>query len=104
MRFVRKRACRRFQPATSSDKPYSRARHEPCWWPWSFFRERHESQRVTVALAPHDGDLALARLVLSLAAVDSIRLEIGRANVAAEVGAINFGRAGCGIVDRLDRD
>lgn len=42
------------------------------------------------ALAHDDHDAALASLVLSLPAVDPVRLPIGRLHMTAEVGAVDF--------------
>ena len=50
----------------------------------------HEGQRLAVALARHDHDLALARLVLCAATVNAMPFVVGGANVATRVHAVDF--------------
>lgn len=50
----------------------------------------HEGERPTIALAHDDDNAALAGLIAGKAAVDPVFLEVGGADAAAEVPAINL--------------
>ncbi len=54
----------------------------------------HGRNGAALALAGDDDDAALAGLVLGKAAVDPVFLAVGRLDVAAEITAIHFNRAG----------
>jgi hypothetical protein len=51
---------------------------------------RDGCQGAALALASNDNDAALASLMLSETAVDPVGLEIGGADIAAEIGAVYF--------------
>lgn len=63
-----------------------------------------KGEGLTVALADHDDDAALAGLVLGKATVPPILLHVLRPDVAAEIGAIHFHRARHGGVRGLSGD
>ena len=55
------------------------------------FRLEHGRDRVAVALANDDDDLALAVLILREATVAAVLLVVRRLDVAAEIAAVDFG-------------
>src|SRR5262245_46115476 len=55
---------------------------------------RHRRHGAPGTLASHDDDTALASLVFGEPAVLTVLLEVGRPDVAADVGAIHFNGAG----------
>lgn len=62
-----------------------------------------EGQGTAAALASDHDDAALTALILGLAAVDPIGLAVLRANVAAEIRAVDFDRTGRRVVLGLGR-
>ncbi len=60
-----------------------------------------EASATAATLAHDDHDAALAGLVLGKTTIAAIGFIIGRANVAAEIGAVHFDLAGNGLAVRL---
>ena len=68
------------------------------------FRAGHGGDRAAVALTNNDDDPALARLVHRLAAINAVGFLVGRADVAAEVSAIDLDLTGSLMLGDLSAD